>query len=123
MWRVNIDREGIAREQLPQEPLPPSRLEPWWRVAVVNLAESEYRELGEEELAHLKTAALPAHAAGDIRVRDFQPAARPAAQGAGLPGGAGGAGGQVRHPATGGLRVQQDHGGGRRRRQPAGGPG
>ncbi|PNH10754.1 hypothetical protein TSOC_002481, partial [Tetrabaena socialis] len=56
------------------EPLLNPRLEPWWRVAVVNIGEAEYRELGEEELAHLKTAALPTHAAGGgIRVRDMQP--------------------------------------------------
>ncbi|GFR50721.1 hypothetical protein Agub_g12978, partial [Astrephomene gubernaculifera] len=74
MWRVNINREGIAREQLPQEPAPNPRLEPWWRVAVVNIGASEYAELGPEELALLKTAALPPHAAGgDMRVRDLQP--------------------------------------------------
>ncbi|KAG2449449.1 hypothetical protein HYH02_005596 [Chlamydomonas schloesseri] len=88
MWRVNINRDSIVREHLPTEPLPVSRLEPWWRVAVVNIGESEYRELGEEELAHLKTAALPPHAfdLGDptspsgsshagwgVRVRDLQP--------------------------------------------------
>ncbi|KAG2497046.1 hypothetical protein HYH03_005046 [Edaphochlamys debaryana] len=74
LWRVGFNREAIAREQLPAEPLPQSRLEPWWRVGVVNIGEAEYRELGEEELAHLKTAALPSHAGGsDIRVRDLQP--------------------------------------------------
>ncbi|GLC36568.1 hypothetical protein PLESTM_000461100 [Pleodorina starrii] len=73
LWRVNLNRDSIVREQLPQEPTINPRLEPWWRVAVVNIGEAEYRELDEEELAHLKTAALPVTAAGgNIRVRDFQ---------------------------------------------------
>ncbi|GIL62622.1 hypothetical protein Vafri_16817 [Volvox africanus] len=73
LWRVNLNRDSIVREQLPQEPTISTRLEPWWRVAVVNIGEAEYRELDEEELAHLKTAAVPVTAAGgDIRVRDFQ---------------------------------------------------
>ncbi|GLI62242.1 hypothetical protein VaNZ11_004837 [Volvox africanus] len=73
LWRVNLNRDSIVREQLPQEPTINTRLEPWWRVAVVNIGEAEYRELDEEELAHLKTAAVPVTAAGgDIRVRDFQ---------------------------------------------------
>ncbi len=36
MWRVN--RTGVARELLPSAPLD-MRVEPWWRVAVVNLSE------------------------------------------------------------------------------------
>lgn len=39
----------------------------------VRQGEVEYRELDVEELAHLKTAAIPVSATGvDIRVRDFQ---------------------------------------------------
>ncbi|KAG1655890.1 hypothetical protein FOA52_006088 [Chlamydomonas sp. UWO 241] len=56
MWRMNPG--GLARDVLPPAPLPP-QLQPWWRVSVVNLAESEYRELAPEEVANLKTAALP----------------------------------------------------------------
>ena len=57
-WRLNP--KGLAKEVLPTQPiLPPSHLDPWWTVSVVNLTEAEFRELNELEVATLKTASLP----------------------------------------------------------------
>ncbi|KAL6756398.1 FAM91, N-terminal domain-containing protein, partial [Haematococcus lacustris] len=56
LWRVN--RSSVARDMLPYAPKD-HRIEPWWTVSVVNIGESEYRELDAEEVAHLKTASGP----------------------------------------------------------------
>ena len=58
MWRLNP--KGLAKEVLPTEPIvPPTHLDPWWIVSVVNLTEAEFRDLDELEVATLKTASLP----------------------------------------------------------------
>lgn len=63
LWKVN---KHVAKEYLPSQPLD-VKLEPWWYVGVVNVAEQEYRELNPDELANMKTACLP----GNILVRDL----------------------------------------------------
>ena len=58
MWRLNP--KGLAKEVLPTQPIiPPTHLDPWWTVSVVNLTETEFRGLDEIEVATLKTASLP----------------------------------------------------------------
>ncbi|MEW5317390.1 MAG: hypothetical protein WDW38_008689 [Sanguina aurantia] len=71
LWRgVGLGGKlGVSRDLLPAEPLH-VRMEGWWHVMVVNLAEQEFRELDEAALANLKTANLPG---GATLVRDLDP--------------------------------------------------
>lgn len=66
LWKVN--KGAIARELLPAVPLDP-KLEPWWRACCVNIGETEFRELTVDEVAVVKTAALPEGA----RVGEWRP--------------------------------------------------
>ncbi|GAX73682.1 hypothetical protein CEUSTIGMA_g1133.t1 [Chlamydomonas eustigma] len=71
MWRLNP--RGLAREVLPTQPcmLAP---QPWWIAAAVNIVESELRDLSPEEIANLKTAALPQQDGGTC-ISDLDPIA------------------------------------------------
>ncbi|KAI3436452.1 hypothetical protein D9Q98_005869 [Chlorella vulgaris] len=55
MWRMN---KGIVKDLLPQAPLN-IQIEPWWLVHVVNLGESEYRQLDPTEATVCHIAARP----------------------------------------------------------------
>ena len=40
LWRVN---KSIAKEYLPEQPLMPAALQPWWHVATVNVGACSWR--------------------------------------------------------------------------------
>ena len=37
LWRVN---KSLARDYLPEQPLAPAAMQPWWQVSTVNIGEA-----------------------------------------------------------------------------------
>ena len=55
LWRVN---KALAKEFLPEQPLVPAALQPWWHVAIVNVGESS------DQLRKLLCLCLPCSPGG-----------------------------------------------------------